>query len=530
MTNGGTREERKNILLCSDGTGQTGARVGGTNVWKIRQAVDRHDHIKDPSLRRQITFYDAGVGTSAFSVKKMLGGAFGYGLAANMRQLYTNLCKTYRDGDKIYIFGFSRGAFTARSLAGMISEVGVIDGRRDNEEVEALVKRAYDAYRASKKNQPIKRFQEDCARRDIRIYDAPIHFVGVWDTVDAYGMPVDELRVLIYDKLLYNIKRAHNDGLTPKMEYAYQAIAIDEDRNTFAPTMYDEKQAAECGVTCEQVWFAGAHSNVGGGYARQGLSDLALYWMMRKAEACGLRFTRESIEAVQRDMDAHSTLYDQRSGGGAIWRYKPRNLGELCKEANAPVRVHVSAMDRMRLATADYGPITLPADFEVAGSDTDDEERVARFTRCVQATREERQAAIGPAWKEIGKRRWLYRLFLTVLVGLVVLICWLMYGDGAAEAYQASSPTHTALVWIGDKLPSSITDSVATAWSWVTKAAVYFSPGPVKMVTTALFQIPGVLVFIAVAAIVLLRLKKRRLAILKHLGLDLWRKCFEQSR
>ena len=526
MTNGGTREERKNILLCSDGTGQTGARVGGTNVWKIRQAVDRHDHITDPSLRRQITFYDAGVGTSAFSVKKMLGGAFGYGLAANMRQLYTNLCKTYRDGDRIYIFGFSRGAFTARSLAGMISEVGVIDGRRDNEELERLVKRTYDAYRASKSKQPIKRFQEDCARRGIGIHDAPIHFVGVWDTVDAYGMPVDELRVLIYDKLLYTFKRPHNDGLTPKMAYAYQAIAIDEDRNTFAPTMYDEKQAAECGVTCEQVWFAGAHSNVGGGYARQGLSDLALYWMMKKAEACGLRFTRDSVEAVQRDMDAHSTLYDQRSGGGAIWRYKPRDVGALCAEARTPARIHVSAMDRMQLATADYGPITLPVDFEVVGSDEEDAGRVASFNRCVQATRDRRGEAMGPAWKEIGRRSRDYRLFLTVLIFLVFLIVWLMYGEGAVETYRANSPTHTALVWIGDKVPA-IEAPAVKVWSWLMKAVVYFSPGPLKMVTTALFQIPGVLVLITAAAIVLLRRKSRRLARLKHLGLDLWRGCFD---
>ena len=425
----------------------------------------------------------------------------------------------------------------------MISEIGVIDGRRDNEELEELVKQAYKAYRASPgtasfpgphdppsdshtASKPIEAFRP--ANRDKMHHPDPrIHFVGVWDTVDAYGMPVDELRELIYHQFLYKIRRPHNDGLTRKMDHAYQAIAIDEDRHTFAPTLYNEDQAKACGVTCDQVWFAGAHSNVGGGYARQGLSDLALYWMMRKANACGLRFAEGAFKQIGDDMDAHSTLYDQRSGGGAIWRYRPRNLAELGDEANTPVRIHVSAMDRMRLATADYGPITLPVDFEVVGSDEKDEGRVGRFNQCVQATRDKRQAAQGPGWKEIGKRRWDYRLFLTVLLGLVILICWLMWGEGAAESYQEKSPTHTALVWIGEKVPA-IKAPTAKVWDWVTKAVVYFSPGPVKMVSTAIFQIPGVLVIIAVAAVVLLRRKSRRLARLKHLGLNLWRECFDK--
>ncbi len=95
-----TGKRPKNIVLCSDGTGQSGTKAKGTNVWKIRMAVDRHDHDlagdeHDSGKRRQIVFYDAGVGTSAFSAKKTLGNAFGYGLAANIRELYTSLAKTY---------------------------------------------------------------------------------------------------------------------------------------------------------------------------------------------------------------------------------------------------------------------------------------------------------------------------------------------------------------------------------------------------------------------------------------------------
>ena len=533
MANGESREQRKNIVLCSDGTGQTGARVGGTNVWKIRRGVERHDHLTDPTVRRQVVFYDAGVGTSNLSVKRMLGGAFGYGLGANIRTLYTNLCKTYSDGDRIYCFGFSRGAFTARSLAGMISEVGVIDGRRDNEQLEDLVEEAYDAYRSApgkgfpdEPSVPIEKLRADCGSRDITIRDAPIHFVGVWDTVDAYGMPVDELRVLIYDLILNKLRRPHNDGLTPKMNHAYQAIAIDEDRNTFSPTLYDEEQARECGVTCDQVWFAGAHSNVGGGYPRQGLSDLALYWMMIRAEACGLRFTEDAFADVRRDMDAHSTLYDQRTGGGVIWRYKPRNLAELCAEANTPVRVHVSAMDRMQLATADYGPITLPVDFEVVGTDADDAERVAQFNQCVQATRGEREKAQDPAWKEIQGRRWDYRIFLTALALVAALVLWLLIGgQEAIDKYREFSVFHKIGLWIADQVPGS-KGPFATVWSWLEKAAVALSPGLVKKVTTAVFQLPEGIFAILLIAVILLRRKSRRVARLKHMGLDLWRRCF----
>ncbi len=554
MANGESREQRKNIVLCSDGTGQTGARVGGTNVWKIRMGVDRHDHLKDSSLRRQIMFYDAGVGTSKLSVKRMLGGAFGYGLSANMRTLYTNLCKTYQKGDRIYIFGFSRGAFTARSLAGMISEVGVIDGRRNNEELEGLVKEAYKVYRASPggenfpqpydppsesstPSRPIEAFRKQ--NREI-IRDAPIHFVGVWDTVDAYGMPVDELRDLIYKGILYRIRRPHNDGLTSKMKYAYQAIAIDEDRRTFAPTMYNEEQAKKCGVTCDQVWFAGAHSNVGGGYPRQGLSDVALYWMMTKAMEAkapgerGLRFTQEAIDEARRDMDGNSTLYDQRSGGGAIWRYLPRNIGDLCgdeKRANTPVRIHVSAMDRMRLATADYGPVTLPIDFEVVGTDPADQERVEAFNRCLQApeARQARDNAAKPAWKEIEGRRWDYRIFLIALTLVVALVVWLMIGrEGAVETYRTYSPTHWLLVKIGDLMPG-IEAPAVTAWSWISKAAVALSPGLVKYATTALFKLPEGVIGIILLAWILMSRKKRRVARLKHKGLDLWRKCFAKG-
>jgi len=531
------REHRKNIVLCSDGTGQTGARVGGTNVWKIRMGVDRHDHLEDPSRRRQIVFYDAGVGTSALSLKAALGSAFGYGLSANIRQLYKNLAKNYRDGDRIWAFGFSRGAFTARSLAGMIAEVGVIDGRRDNEELEQLVKEAYDAYRSSPRNRPIEKFQQECTKKGITILHAPIHFVGVWDTVDAYGMPIDELRVLIYDKILNKLRRPHNDGITGKMKYAYQALAIDEDRHTFTPTLYDEDRAREHGVTVEQVWFAGAHSNVGGGYPRQGLSDVALDWMMTKAEQAtgdeekGLRFTKGSRKDVRRDMDGNSTLYDQRSGPGVIWRYLPRDIGKLCRAANTPPRIHVSAMDRIELATADYAPITLPIDFEVVGTGTLDKERAERFNACQSQTRTLRESAVAPAWREIEKRRWLYRVFLIalILVAALVFSLW-RWPDGTVAEYRKYSVLTKFGIWLGGQLEGLGGFAVET-WSVLEKIALAVVPGgpdglPDQLVK-AVLKLPEGVIAIVLLAFSLMIWKQRLVARMKHLGLDLWRRCFE---
>ena len=120
----------KNIVLCSDGTGNTANKGRGTNVWKIFEAVDLNGHKSDRSLRRQVAFYGDGVGTERFKLLKLISGAFGFGLRRNVKQLYTELCRAYAPGDEIYLFGFSRGAFTVRTLAGLIEQCGIIETHR----------------------------------------------------------------------------------------------------------------------------------------------------------------------------------------------------------------------------------------------------------------------------------------------------------------------------------------------------------------------------------------------------------------
>ena len=140
----------KNIVICSDGTGNSTIKGRGTNVFKLFEGVDLNGHRWDPSLKPQVALYDDGVGSEDFKPLRILGGAAGYGLSKNVRQLYKELSRVYDEGDKIYLFGFSRGAFTVRSLVGMISTCGLVDPKhaRSARELERLVKRAYSAYRA----------------------------------------------------------------------------------------------------------------------------------------------------------------------------------------------------------------------------------------------------------------------------------------------------------------------------------------------------------------------------------------------
>jgi len=120
----------KNIIICSDGTGNTANKDRGTNVFKLFEAVDLNGHLVDPKLTLQVALYDDGVGTESFLPLKLIGGAFGWGLKRNVLNLYTGLVRIYDPGDRIYLFGFSRGAFTVRTLAGLIAQAGILNGNR----------------------------------------------------------------------------------------------------------------------------------------------------------------------------------------------------------------------------------------------------------------------------------------------------------------------------------------------------------------------------------------------------------------
>src|SRR5579872_7468738 len=141
----------KNIIICSDGTGNTAIKDRGTNVFKMFEAIDLNGHRIEPHLDPQVAFYDDGVGTETFLPLKLLGGAFGFGLAKNVRYLYMDLVRVYDPGDRIFLFGFSRGAFTVRTLAGIIAKCGILDREKlpTTDALRAAVSKAYSTYRRS---------------------------------------------------------------------------------------------------------------------------------------------------------------------------------------------------------------------------------------------------------------------------------------------------------------------------------------------------------------------------------------------
>ena len=340
----------KNIVVCSDGTGNSGGKKYGTNVWRIFNAVDRHrDDVE------QITFHDDGVGTDKLRWLRVLGGAFGLGLTQNLRQLYTFIVTNYEPGDRLYLFGFSRGAFTIRSLAGMICRCGLLEREgflnlpaAKREEALGDVVSAYRSARPLRSRDPGESYEAYAryVRQQLGIHAwpfwdqcIPIHFIGVWDTVDAVGLPFDGLKVIDWLSRRFRKMRLwefHDRKLSRKVRHAYQALALDDERKTFHPNVWRPPDAAAEAPTCngqplvdqviEQVWFAGVHSNVGGSYPKDSLSLVPLDWMMGKAHRHGLRFLPDAWKAHREQADTYGRLYDSRTGSGAFYRYAPRDL------------------------------------------------------------------------------------------------------------------------------------------------------------------------------------------------------------
>ena len=378
----------RNIVLCSDGTGNSDTEGRGTNVFKLYEAVDIHGHRSDATIPRQLAFYDDGVGTENFGLLKMIGAAFGYGFAQNVRDLYTALVHVYEPGDKLFLFGFSRGAYTIRAVSGMIQYCGVLD--RQTLDSEAKLKQQVDACWKAFEKVAFPRFitaKADRRRRSEPPTSSPtadadaaerrkgfgshpqpaeIEFVGVWDTVGAVGMPIDALKPLVNW-----ICPRKFDELTPgNVKRACHALSIDDERATFHPELWNERGAPLGQV--EQVWFAGVHSNVGGGYPKQGMSLVTLDWMMDKAQEHHLCFNKAAREYVQAQRDVHSKLYDSRAGLAVYYRWAPRDIARICSEHGIDTpKVHASALERIATGTDGYAPGNIPAGTQIVGAHSD---------------------------------------------------------------------------------------------------------------------------------------------------------------
>jgi len=262
----------KRIAFCADGTWDSS--TSHTNVYKLYKALT--------TSADQMPLYDDGVGASANPIIKIVGGAFGTGLWQKIKDGYTKIAQLYEAGDPLYIFGFSRGAYTARSLAGMI----VACGLPTQDFAAGMVDTVFNAYRDKSQRADLPNKLASC-----KMVIPEITMVGVWDTVGSLGIPSV---VGLDDPVLYGFL---DTSLHPNIKNAYQALAMDERRAQFPPTLWDGPPAP--GQTLEQVWFTGAHSDVGGGepddvVGTTALSDITLGWMMSKASALGLQFAGEA--------------------------------------------------------------------------------------------------------------------------------------------------------------------------------------------------------------------------------------------
>jgi uncharacterized protein (DUF2235 family) len=309
----------KRLVVCCDGTWNRPDQMESglaapTNVAKVALAVLR----ESPDGVAQLLHYHPGVGTRRW--ERLRGGAFGFGISRNVRDCYRFLVENYEPGDELYLFGFSRGAFTARSLAGLVRNSGIL--RREH---VARIPDAYSLYRARRAVAKPRGIEAQLFRR---MHSHPdqnpmVHFIGVWDTVGSLGIPLDGMGGL--GRLINGRWGFHDTDLSSRVKYAYQALAIDEKRSAFRPTAWT-LGSEPADQTLEQVWFSGVHCDVGGGYRDPTLSEIALLWMADRASAAGLALdperlcltdpppVDERITAVCVAPDALGQLHDSRKG------------------------------------------------------------------------------------------------------------------------------------------------------------------------------------------------------------------------
>ena len=265
----------KRLVICCDGTWNKPGNQNVTNIEKIARTVETD--LRETQPTQQLVHYIGGVGTS-YGVDRLLGGAFGLGLFNHVITAYRFLALNYQPGDQIFVFGFSRGAYTARSLVGMISKVGLLT----REAVIADKLPEAEARYRGKSMKGMPKFGSDNAefKRDHCHTDLRVAFLGVFDTVGQYGVPGP----------FKNRYKFLDVKLSPVVVCARQALAIDERRIKFEPCLWEVKDKHDDPGRVKQVWFEGVHSDVGGGYQTTGLSDTTLLWMLREANMQGLAF------------------------------------------------------------------------------------------------------------------------------------------------------------------------------------------------------------------------------------------------
>ncbi|MBR0793305.1 DUF2235 domain-containing protein [Bradyrhizobium manausense] len=408
----------KNLVICCDGTGNE-ISENISNVLKLYRCLRKTDRTQP----RQMVFYDPGVGTVTepstwnrwkSNIKLVLGLATGYGLDDNVLSAYCFLVEHYAPGDKIYLFGFSRGAYTVRVLAGLIHKVGLISPEQANLAGSGLI--AYKQYSGTghgnaisdldfdvDEQGPLPKDAFDLAAQFARITSTrwpTIHFIGVWDTVASVIVPrADRLFWPSLEELAFTLRN-------PSVNIFRQAMAIDERRCMFRLKAYEEPQEywsnryvpdeKKVPQDILQVWFAGVHSDVGGGYpeAESGESKYPLIWIIDEATKAGLNFNPRTVNqlawGIQRKASPFQyvppaytgtagQLHDSMSAAWRVLEYLPKSATYKewperkvvagfyipdCEPRVIPegAHVHESVLKRMAVEP-DYRPVNMPKDF-----------------------------------------------------------------------------------------------------------------------------------------------------------------------
>jgi uncharacterized protein (DUF2235 family) len=349
----------KNIVICLDGTGNEFGPEN-SNVVKLVQVLQR-------DTATQVAYYHPGVGTlKGRKLRWICGLAFGVGLGRNTRNAYSYLMDAYRSGDRVFIFGFSRGAYTARVLAGMLYKVGLLEAG-----AQGHLPYAWNMFCGTKNDALALAFRRTFARK------VPIHFVGVWDTVSSVGW-------------IYNPITFPYTARNPWIRVFRHAVSTDERRTHFRTNLFNPGANQDC----KQVWFPGVHSDIGGGYPEpeSGLAKIALKWMVDEAAAHGLlvdpaRYA-EIVEGRSKGgkfapPDCKAQLHDSLTGWWRIAEHLPRRYIEFrdgeyqARWAWAPFKgfyqprwmpprslVHPQLLERMK-QVAGYVPVNLVPDAQV---------------------------------------------------------------------------------------------------------------------------------------------------------------------
>ncbi len=324
-----------NIVICADGTWNRPEediqKDFPSNVLRLARAIKP----SSGSLKQHV-FYDWGLGSYH---SNMSAGATGRGIHKNILDGYRYIVQNYASGDKIYLFGFSRGAYTVRALSGLINNCGILkrpDAKRIFE--------AWDIYKSSSDaNHPsgddAMQFRTDYCHRSRKV-----HFVGVWDTVGALGIPFSLMGLFESKDEFYDTKMGSN------VSFARHAMAIDEQREDFEPTVWESRT----GVDLKQVWFAGVHADIGGSYppdrdTKLIAADAPLKWMLSEAKKKGLRIEPHITTALTDGVKAN--IHKSRNH---VYRFKTPLIRPLVID-DQPTKLHPSVKERY-LADSSYRP------------------------------------------------------------------------------------------------------------------------------------------------------------------------------